>query len=102
MAVKLFTDTKLFFDRQTPKGFAVPGAIVLFTALISVVNDIYVINWQFSNTEINTTIIYVLTGLVSGSLPILVWVLMTACFHGIATVVYESNASFKRLLQLTA
>ncbi|WP_135825735.1 Yip1 family protein [Halorussus ruber] len=102
VGVELFRDTESFFDRRTSSGFAVPGAIVLLTALISVVNDIYVINWQFSNTEMNMTILYVLTGLVSGGLPILVWVLVTACFHGIATVVYESDASFKRLLQLTA
>lgn len=101
MSVELLTDTESFFDRQTSSGFAIPGAIVVVTAVIALVNDLYVVGWLFSDTEMSLLLIYAFSGPIAVAIPLLVWVLMTASFHGIATVVYESDASFKRLLRLT-
>lgn len=99
---KLFTDTEAYFEENGPNGNFLPALIIFFVITVGLVTQIYQVRWMYSDVDVPAGVIYVMSGLFTVAITVLVWVLTTACFQGIATIVYERDGSFKTLLRRTA
>lgn len=100
--VSLFTEPESYFDRNASGGYRGSVAVILVAAGLSGGGGIYSTWWLFGKPGLATPITYVLSALIGVAIPLLIWLIASVLFHGIATMFADGDASFTELLRWSA